>query len=337
MTPGMAGGTGPDQRKALQLMDITLHLGAHRSASTSFQYYMRKNLARLAASGTGFWGPQQMRKGLMEGVVFPRPGPAPAERQFRRARGRILLQIAKLEEAGIDRLVISDENMIGAPRDCLRNMRLYPAIGERMARHSAAFGPSVTCAVLSIRAQDAWWRSTIAFGVERGARVPTQTELAHIAAGIRSWRDVITDLACALPQARLLIMPHECFAALPERRLAVMLDREEVPQAHAREWLNRSPDLPSLRATLIGRGSDPGALPPGDGPWQPFSTAERAAMREAYADDLFWLRAGADGLATLIEEPGLDQAGQTPQVLAQTRGQTYDEEGARRVAQAGRR
>ncbi|HEY9039894.1 MAG TPA: hypothetical protein VIN05_13240 [Roseovarius sp.] len=316
-------------------MDITLHLGAHRSASTSFQYYMRENSARLAASGIGYWGPQELRTGLLQGV-FPSPGPVPAEKQLRRARGRILLQIAKCEDAGIRQLVISDENMIGAPRGCLRDMRLYPAIGERMARHGAAFGSHVTRAVLSIRAQDAWWRSAIAFGVARGARVPTAAELAHIAAGMRSWRDVITDLACALPQAQLLILPHECFAALPERRLAAMLDRESVPQTHAREWLNRAPDLPALRAALIAREGDASALPPGDGLWQPFSGAERAAMREAYADDLFWLRSGADGLATLIEEPGPDQAGQTPQVEAQTRGQGHDEEGARRMAQAGR-
>ncbi len=317
-------------------MDITLHLGAHRSASTSFQHYMRKNAARLAASGTGFWGPKEVRKGLLQGV-FPSPGPMPAEKQFQRARGRILLQIAKCEKVGMRRLVISDENMIGAPRGCLRDMRLYPAIGERMARHGEAFGGLVTRVVLSIRAQDTWWRSTIAFGVGRGAHVPTAAELAHVASGMRGWRDVITDLACALPQARLLILPHERFAALPERRLAAMLGREGVPQTHAREWLHRSPDLPALRAALIARGEDAGALPPSDGLWQPFSMAERAAMREAYADDLFWLRAGADGLATLIEEPGSDQAGQTPQVEAQTRGQGHDEEGARRMAQAGGR
>ncbi|WP_113910524.1 hypothetical protein [Roseovarius dicentrarchi] len=316
-------------------MEITLHLGAHRCASTSFQYYMRKNGARLAASGAGFWGPQHVRKGLLKGVM-PSPGAVPADQQFQRARGRILLQVAQFADAGIGRLIVSDENMIGTPRDCLRNMRLYPAIGERMARHGAAFGPLVTRAVLSIRAQDTWWRSAVAFGVARGAQVPGPAELSHIAAGSRSWRDVITDLACALPQVQLLVLPHECFAALPERRLAAMLGREGVPQAHAREWLNRAPDLAALRTVLADRGGDAGALPPGDGTWQPFSRTERASMREAYADDLFWLRAGADGLATLIEEPGSDQTVKTPQVQAQIRGQGYDKEGARRMAQAGR-
>ncbi len=315
-------------------MEITLHLGAHRSASTSFQHYMRKNRARLLASGIGFWGPQQMRKGLLEGV-FPRPGPMPAADQAARARGRIALAIAKAEEAVIKRLVISDENMIGTPRRNLRDMRLYPGIGERMARYGDALGDQVTCVALSIRAQDAWWASSIAFAVARGAQVPTRTELAHIACSPRSWRDVVTDLACALPQAEILVMPHEAFASVPEQRLSAMLGCTEVPRAHAREWLNRAPDLSALRRVLSDRGSDPALLPPGDGAWQPFGREECAAMREAYLDDLFWLRAGADGLATLTEKPGPDQVGQTPPALSQTGEQGHDRQGTRRLAQTG--
>lgn len=116
-----------------------------------------------------------------------------------------------------------------------------------------------------------------------------------------------------------------------------MLGLEGGPQGHAREWLNRAPDLPELRAILRDGGAEVDALPEGDGYWQPFSGAERAALREACADDLFWLRAGADGLATLIEEPRQDQAVQTPRVRAQTRGREHDQEGAGRMAQAGRR
>lgn len=49
-------------------MDIILHLGAHRTASTSFQRYMRSVSDALAAGGTGFWGPGRTRKGLFHRV-----------------------------------------------------------------------------------------------------------------------------------------------------------------------------------------------------------------------------------------------------------------------------
>ncbi|MFD0857687.1 hypothetical protein [Roseovarius aquimarinus] len=316
-------------------MEIILHLGAHRTASTSFQHYLRKNGARLAAMGIGVWGPPRTRDGLMEGVL-PRPGLPGASKQVARAAGRIALALHDAEAAGIRQLIVSDENMIGSPRGTLRDGRLYAAMGERMARYDAAFGGRVSRVVLSIRAQDAWWPSCIAYAVARGARLPRSAHLARIATSPRGWRDVITDLACAVPSAEVMVMPHESFAARPEARLTAMTGQGDAPLAHAREWLNRAPDLAMLRRLLHERGGDPRALPQGEGRWQPFSREERAALSEAYADDLFWLRAGAGGLATLMEEPGKPEAGTRPAGPDQTRGRPHDQEGARRLAQAGR-
>ncbi|MFX0541385.1 hypothetical protein ACEWPM_006580 [Roseovarius sp. S4756] len=315
-------------------MEIILHLGVHRSASTSFQHYLRKNGARLAASGIGVWTPQQTRKGLLEGVLGG-TSMFSAAKQAARARGRIALALCTAEEAGIRQLIVSDENMIGTPRGTLRGLRLYPAIGERMARYETAFGGRITRVAISIRAQDAWWASCIAYAVARGAQVPTSKHLAQIASGGRGWRNVITDLSCAVPEAEVMVMPHEIFAARPEARLKALTGHCGVPQAHAREWLNRAPDLPGLRRLIFERGGDPAILPAGQGAWQPFSGEERADLREAYLDDLYWLRAGADGLATLREEPSQDEAGQAPPVPAETRGRHHDQEGASRVAQAG--
>ena len=58
-------------------MDIILHLGAHRTATTSFQHYLRANAAGLGAAGIGVWGPETTRDGLLAGVIPPR-GSRPA-------------------------------------------------------------------------------------------------------------------------------------------------------------------------------------------------------------------------------------------------------------------
>ncbi|MCZ4352345.1 hypothetical protein O4H61_07430 [Roseovarius aestuarii] len=312
-------------------MDITLHLGAHRCASTSFQFYLRKNVNRLYRQGVGVWGPGQTRKGLFSGV-FPLPGHIPASRQFERARGRVSLALTKMEAAGLRKLIVSDENMIGAPRSNLRDMRLYPGIGERMARHGALLGGRVGRVVLSIRAQDSYWASCLAYKVTRGGTIPPQNALAQIANSARGWREVITDLACALPEAEIIVMPHETYGATPERKLAVMLGTGDVPRGHAREWLNRSPMLPELRRAVTSRGGAATELPPQDGVWRPFLPSQTAAMAEAYLDDLFWLRAGADGLATLTEETDLARVGQTSRGPRQTRGRQHGKEDTRRLA-----
>lgn len=308
-------------RKALETMDIILHLGAHRTASTCFQHYMRENAGDLRKAQIGYWGPFRTRDGLLAGVI-PVIGStsSPAE-QFRRAKGRIALNLRRAEAGGTRQLVISDENMIGAPRRNLRDSRLYGAIGERIARFNEAFGGRITRVALSVRSQETYWSSVAAFAVGRGHRVPTADDLDRLVTTNRHWREVIDDLSCATPQAELMVLPYEVYGGLPERKLSVMTGMATPPRKYAREWLNRAPSLAQLRQILRVRGEDPAQLPEGDGRWHPFDHAQSMALREAYADDLFWLRAGAEGQATLIEETGPLKTGQIPQAAQTKRGQ----------------
>lgn len=301
-------------------MEIILHLGAHRSATTSFQHYMRANLAALSAQGVGFWGPDVTRDGILTGVI-PLPGGKSAARQMDRARGRIALRLAQARKAGLRRIVVSDENMIGAARRNLRQGRLYEGAGERMARFFHAFDGRISRVAVSIRGQDAWWSSALAYGVARGHRLPEAGDLDRLVTVNRHWREVIRDLACALPGVDLVVLPHEIHGSRPEDRLHQLTGLAEVPHRAARVWLNRAPDLAALRRAVAARGGDAGRLPEGEGRWQPFDRYQKQALQEAYADDLFWLSAGADGLARLIEETGPAEAGTHPPDGSTTRGQ----------------
>ncbi len=312
-------------------MDIILHPGAHRTASTSFQHYMYRNAGPLHAAGTAFWGPREMRRGLLAGVV-PRPGPIPASRQLRRACGRIELQMAKLRDAGVARLIISDENLIGSPRRNIRDMRLYPAIGERMARYGEALGGRIDRVVFCIRAQEAYWASVLAFSMSRHGTLPRAIELEHMTSSPRSWKGVITDLACALPGTEIVVLLHETCASVPESKLSVMAGLVQPPRRHAREWLNRAPGLDELRGVLAARGQDPRQLRQVAGDvWHPFTQAQRAALHDAYCRDLDWLRAGADGLAKLTENPAGAGTVKAPAADGLRRGQDDDIE-AKRLA-----
>ena len=309
-------------------MDLILHIGAHRTASTTFQHYMIRNAASLRAAGIGFLGPRDTRNGLLTGVI-PVAGPRAPQDQLDRARARVALNLLKARERGLDHVILSDENMIGAPRHNLRAGALYPDIGLRLARFASVFAGQVSRVFLSIRCLDGFWASSLAFGVARGHRVPGPRTIAGLAAAPRAWRDVITDAACAFPGARICVVPHETHAGLPERRLRAMTGMQDPPLAGAREWLNRAPELDHLRRVLRDRGGDAGRLPQGPGRWQPFDRAQVGRMRETYADDLFWLRSGADGLATLIEETGMVQTGQEPAATQTQRGQHHGIENRR--------
>lgn len=205
------------RQRSAKAMEIILHIGAHRCASTSFQHYMRCNAERLGRERTGFWGPWRTRAGLFRGVI-PTPGPARGD-PARRAAGRIALGLARSAANGVERLVVSDENMIGSLRENLRQGVLYGGVGERMARFAQAFGHRVSTVALTVRSPEWYWASALGHAVARGRGVPGPRALARLGQGARSWRDVVTDVACAMPEARLIVLPFSGSRAGPRLSL----------------------------------------------------------------------------------------------------------------------
>lgn len=310
-------------------MKVILHTGAHRCATTSFQEYMRQNVPGLNRQGIGFWGPYRTRKGLFHGI---QPGPAQVTGRdlVQRAQGRLQVRLAGCRERGISQLLVSEENMIGAVRQNLRLGDLYGGVGERMARYAQAFSGAVTDVALSIRSLDSYWTSGLAYAVARGHKMPTAGSLDRLAYSARSWRDVITDIVAAMPGVTLHVLPFETFGTRPEAALTA-LTGIKAPRAHARVRLNASLCLQDLRASLPPAAA--ADLPDGTGRWRPFSDAQTAALREAYADDMMWLAGGADGLAALAQDPDKQAAGTNPPRIALTRGRPDDKQ--RRMAGSG--
>ncbi|MGC1494469.1 MAG: hypothetical protein WA790_01580 [Sulfitobacter sp.] len=300
-------------------MDIILHVGAHRSGTTTFQQYLRDHAAELDTQSIGFWGPGRTRKSIFPGLFRPRSN----AKEIRRSEGRVQMHLARTRLSGLKQLLVSDENMIGSSRHNLRASTLYPAIGERMARVSAAFGGQITRVVMTIRAQDLWWASAAAYTVARGHPAPSAEQKDQISQSARTWRDVITDLACAVPDAEVLIIPFEQTVGQPTKVFSAATGAKAPLDVQAR-WLNRSPHARDLRGLLVEQGADISHVPDAAIRWQPFSPEQTAQLRENYADDLHWLMAGGDGLATLTEDPTRQRAGTSLPAGHMTRGHNYD-------------
>lgn len=304
-------------------MDIILHVGAHRCASTSFQHYLRTNTVALRARGTAVWGPLRLRRGMLHGLGN-QPRTAAEGRAALRARGRVRMNLATAAQAGHSQLLVSEENLLGSIRANLRRHRLYRDAGERMARVAGAFG-SVARVVLVVRPQDEYWASATGYGIARGLSAPTPDRLDRIVAQPRSWRDVVTDLACAVPEAEVLVLPFDRVAGRPDMLLRAASGEAVAPREGREAWRLPTPSTAALRAILRERGETT-PMPAGNGRWTPFNDLQRAALRETWADDLFWLRAGADGLAHWLEED-------TPRIRAvrapgaEDRGYRHDKEG----------
>lgn len=310
-------------------MDVVLHIGAHLCATSTFQDYLSRNHARLSAAGCAAWAPRRTRHALFAGLLPERATP-PRPGAVERAIGRIRLNLAAQSEAGTRHLVVSDPDMMGAVRANLRLGTLYCGVGERMARLARAFEGYPLRLMLNIRALDAYWASGLAQAIPRGAGLPAAQRLARLACGRTGWREVVEEVACALPGADLTVLPFETFGGRPEAQLEQMVPLA-APVQYARSWISATPRLPELRAWL---GAEAAALPEGAGRWQPFSPEQGAALREAYADDIMWLAGGANGLARLAPDPDKTQAGTAPPQSDLTRGRR-DEQQDRRLAGTG--
>jgi hypothetical protein len=304
---------------------------------------MRRTNPQLTARNIGYWGPQRTRKGMFAGLM-PSVAVNTGRNLQRRADGRVQLQLTRSANNGVRKLVVSDENMIGTVRQILRRRSIYPAIGERMARYARAFDGRLTRVVLNIRAQDLFWSSAVSYGVARGHRVLSAGGLEKIATSSRTWRDVITDLSCALPDTEIAVLPFERYQGCPDAMLSACIN-ETAPANTNAEWLNRAPDVQTLRNILAERGDISGlrVMGPefGGARWVPFTDAQREKLREAYAEDMHWLVAGADGLAKLIEpatrthgashdilteNSGQFETGKIPHYGPMTRGQGHDQQ-----------
>ncbi|KUJ76940.1 hypothetical protein AVO45_10660 [Ruegeria marisrubri] len=293
---------GRQMRDKGEPVNVILHIGAHRCATTSFQRYMRCNSARLSRSGIGFWGPYRVRNDLFQGVVPTRTGFI-AHRRRRQAVARVRVRLDRCARRGIKHLVVSDENMLGTMPRNLREASLYPNAAERLAAYAGVFGARVTEVVLNIRSLDQYWTSVMAYGAAKGRNMPGPAGMEKISRAGRSWRHVVGEVAQALPAARLKILPFESFAGHPDAQLAA-LTGQPAPQTDRDHWLNAAPSPGESGATSPAQaGVEHRPL---------FSADQTARLREAYADDLVWLAGGADGLADLIENPSENPAGLNP-------------------------
>ena len=311
-------------------MQVCLHLGAHRCATSSFQEYLRQNAAELEGDGIGVWGPRHTRKGLFHGVL-PVPSFHSKKAQAKRAQGRLRMKLDSHRARSIQQLLISDENVIGSARANLYQADLYGDVGDRMTRFFAAFDGAITSIALNIRSLEAYWASVISCAVARGISVPQASHLQRLAEARRSWRDVITDIACAMPEVEIKVLPFETFGGRPETQLS-LLTGKETPKTHARVRLNSALRLEDLRRHMAPMAARD--LPAGEGRWRPFASGQTALLRENYADDLMWLVAGADGLAQLVQDPEHKVAGVNLPQTDETRG-TPDDKKDRRLAGSG--
>ncbi len=285
---------------------ILLHLGAHRTGSTSLQAALHGYRPALSAQGIGYWGPQAMRHKRFPGLfrAYGTGALTDAQEQIIEetvAANTPLLarRMGNQQRSGHSRIILSEENLIGVMRVNYLDAALYPDARHRLIPVARIFAPHCRRISLTIRSYDTYWPSLIAYRAGRGGPVPMVRKLNALAMQQRRWQHLIEDILAAFPLAEVRVMDFERWAGHPAAHIEAICGAPLALPAQKAFKRNASPNKADLYAGLQKRGNSEAANRLGDAqePYRPFSRLENELMQASYAEDLAWLRRG--GIARL--------------------------------------
>lgn len=283
-------------------MEVILHVGAHRTATSALQHHMSYHRRELAADGAVYWGPKITRGGLFRGAIGGVEGIMPW--QARRFSGRCAMRAEAVRQTDATHLLVSDENMLGSLRGTLEDTRLYPDAARRIASYAHGFSHHQLTIGLCVRDYAEWWTSALAFRLMRGGPLPRTDLRENLVTQPHRWRRIVEELARVLPNATLKVWSFEAAAHQPHR-IVEELTGIATPTSTAQPR-NVRPTAEMLRDLLDTCGIDRRAFTWPDGQFMPFAEHEIEALRAQYQEDLAWLSAGAGGFADYIDAPSAE-------------------------------
>lgn len=288
------------------VVEICLHLGAHRTGSTGLQVLLNSQRSALRRAGISYWGPERTRGGLLAGLVKnPMHLSVRDTRLGARSCGRLRMEFERLEHAGIQRHIVSEENLIGTMAQNLEAVRLYGQIADRLTRVAPAFDGRSLRIGLAIRAYDLHWASQLAFRVKAGAALPSVADLDRLVTQPRRWRNVITEIGNTFRDAQIVIWPFEGWIANPTPLIAALVGGPVAlaPMAKPHKS-NASASAVELAQIAAERGDLDSAIrlaTAGQGArYMPFDTEQVWKLQEDYRADIAWLKAGAGARVTYL-------------------------------------
>jgi hypothetical protein len=248
------------------VVDLVLHIGAHRTGTTSLQQFLRRNATLLEKAGIQLSYPPYSRNQALFGLQLTR-----------------------------SRAVVSEENILGTMEENILTGRLYPSVTKNLGKHNRLLKQADKVFV-SVRSYDQWWTSVIAFCASKGFALPDRAHIDMIAKLTRTWNDVVDDIVAAAPQAEIIVREFEWKRDTPKQQLNKLTEWPEWSETNLeRRVHNRRASVADIAEALLDKGDFDGLsrLPETDW-YQPFTSDQVALLREKYLDDIARLKARKD-------------------------------------------
>ena len=289
-------------------MDLTLHLGAHRTGSTAVSDAFWQSADAVKDMGTGFRRPNRLRKiPYFEHVErltdAAAKGDAVATRALAGVADALAKDLRQAKRLGRRHMVYSEENILGFMEENLGQGTLYPNLTRRLAAYTRILPLPPTRIGMGLRSYDTLWPSAYHYTLAQRAWPPFDQLSARLVANRRGWVQVVGEVRAFFPGAEIFVWRQEDLGSV-FREVVTRLGQIPDPSRLTLPEAPVNTSLPAADAGLVHqlRRAEPGlrgdalaerlAAHQGDRPPAPvpFTPEERAALRARYDADLAALR-----------------------------------------------
>jgi hypothetical protein len=248
-----------------------LHIGSHRTGTSSLQKFLQENKEFLAARQIEFLCPPDSRVGSTLDCVAAK--------------------VSQWQKNGATKILISEENLLGTMENNIAEESLYPNARYNLARLQQIFQPDIL--LFSLRELSDYWNSAVLFSFSRDAiQFPNEKKIASLANCSRSWKHVLDDVASVFPKAKLVVREFNYFKDNPKKFLRLSTGWSEWGETKLqRRPHNQRPSDDMVVTKLLEKKDFHGLLRLGakEG-GDLFSNAQKMELYERYQNDLDSIR-----------------------------------------------
>ena len=207
-------------------MSLTVHVGAHKTATTHLQQSLRSVLPQMQAAGIHYSDGSHWRGGPLRLAAALDDGPQ-GQQLLRRLRARFDV----IDEIW-PRQILSEENILGTlrPDSLIGDRFIYPQAERRLNRLCGAFRRRPVTVCLAVRDPLDFFTSAFSMRVVGGRALVWEEYLNGFDPAAVSWTGLARRLLAARGVAQLLVWRYEDYAALRLALLARLLSAD-VAQA----------------------------------------------------------------------------------------------------------
>jgi len=209
-------------------MALSIHLGAHKTASTHLQFSLRQIQDRLSEAGVFYADPAQLRDALPLALALAQGARSKAarecQRQFEAAR------------ATHEALLISEENILGGTHRTNMYSRwgtLYSHAPKRLRQVIAMAGTESATIYLAVRDPAGFHVSAFALQLSLGNEIELDPYLGGRDPARVRWSGLVKRLAAVESVGRIVVWRYEDYAAIRPRLLDRLVPSSlvaEVPE-----------------------------------------------------------------------------------------------------------